>query len=61
MVDQEVLHTQWYNKTGDVVVVMRSPKKEIMSVQHVGNGIQKMEVNGYNVPFVDNGFTKPYI
>ena len=29
-----------------------------MSVQRAGNGIQKTGVNGYNVPFVNNGFTK---
>ena len=39
-------------------VVMRSPIKAITSVQRAGNGIQKTGVNGYNVPFVNNGFTK---
>ena len=38
-------------------VVTRSPIKVITSVQRVGNGIEKMGVNGYNVPFVKNGFT----
>ena len=38
-------------------VVTRSPIKVITSVQRVGNGIEKMGVNGYNVPFVNNGFT----
>ena len=39
-------------------VVTRSPIKAITSVQRAGNGIQKTGVNGYNVPFVNNGFTK---
>ena len=39
-------------------VVMRSPIKAIMSVQRAWNGIQKIGVNGYNVSFVKNGFTK---
>ena len=38
-------------------VVTRSPIKVITSVQRVGNGIEKMGVNGYNVPFVNSGFT----
>ena len=41
-----------------LVVVTRSPTKVITSVQRAGNGIQKMEVNGCNVSFVKNGFTK---
>ena len=41
-----------------LVVVTRSPTKVITSVQRAGNGTQKMEVNGCNVPFVKNGFTK---
>ena len=39
-------------------VVTRSPKMVIASVQRAGNGIKKNEVNGYNVPFVNSGFTK---
>ena len=39
-------------------VVTKSLIKVIMSVQSAGNGIQKTRVNGYNVPFVNNGFTK---
>ena len=42
--DQEAFHTQWYNKARDAVC------------GH--NGIQKTGVNGYNVSFVNNGFTK---
>ena len=38
-------------------VVKRSPIKAT-SVQRAGNGIQKTGVNGYNVPFVKNDFTK---
>ena len=38
--------------------VTRSPIKEIASVQRAGNDIQKMEANGYNVPFLNSGFTK---
>ena len=40
-----------------LLMVTRSPIKVITSVQRAGNGIQKMGVNGYNVPFVNNGFT----
>ena len=29
-----------------------------MSVQRAGNGIQQAKVNGYNIAFVNNGFTK---
>ena len=39
-------------------VVMKSLIKVITSVQRAGIGIQKMGVNGYNVPFVNNGFMK---
>ena len=39
-------------------LVTRSPIKAITSVQRAGNGIRKTEVNGYNVPFVNSGFTK---
>ena len=37
-------------------VVTRSPIKA--SVQRAGNGIQKAGVNGYNVLFVNSGFTQ---
>ena len=54
-VDREAFHTQWYKKASDVVC---GPIKAIASVQRAGNGIQKMGVNGYNVPFVNSGFAK---
>ena len=38
-------------------VVTRSPIKMIASVQRARNDIQKTGVNGYNVPFVNGGFT----
>ena len=57
-VDQEAFHTQWYKKLVMLFLVTRSPIKAITSVQRAGNGIQKTEVNGYNVPFVNNGCTK---
>ena len=38
--------------------VTRSPIKAIASVQYMGNGIQRTEVNDCNVPFVSCGFTK---
>ena len=50
-----------FNGTKELVmlfVVTRSPIKAIASVQRAGNGIQKTGVNGYNVPFVNSGFTK---
>ena len=55
MVGHEALHTQWYKKVSDVVC---SPIKTTTSVQNVGNGIQTTGMNGYNVPFVNNGFTE---
>ena len=42
-------------------VVTRSPIKAITNVQRAGNGIQKTGVNGYNVPFVNNGFTNMFL
>ena len=39
-------------------VVTKSLIKAITGVQRGGNGIQKTGVNGDNVPFVNNGFTK---
>ena len=30
----------------------------IVKVERAGNGVQKTGVNGHNVPFVNNGFTK---
>ena len=56
-VDQEVFHTNSTTKLAMFFVVKRSPIKAT-SVQHAGNGIQKTGVNGYNVPFVKNDFTK---
>ena len=56
-VDQEAFHTQWY-KLVMLFVVTRSPIKAIAKVERAGNGVQKTGVNGYNVPFVNNGFTK---
>ena len=50
-----------FNGTKELVmlfVVTRSPIKAIASVQRAENGIQKTGVNGYNVPFVNSGFTK---
>ena len=41
-----------------VFVFTRDSLKAITSVQRAGNDIQKTRVNGYNVPFVNNGFTK---
>ena len=57
-VDQEAFHTQGSAKLVMLFMVTRSSKKAITSVQRAGNGIQKTGVNGYNVPFVNNGFTK---
>ena len=56
-VDQEAFHTQWY-KLVMLFVVTRSPIKAIAKVERAENGVQKTGVNGYNVPFVNNGFTK---
>ena len=39
-------------------LVTRSPIKAITSVQYAGNGVQKTGVNGYNVAFASNGFTR---
>ena len=50
------LHTQWYNKASDVAT--SSLMKVITGVQRTGDGILKTGVNGYNVPFVNKGFTK---
>ena len=41
-----------------LLVVTRSLIKVITSVQRAGNGIQMAGVNGYNIPFVYNDFTK---
>ena len=57
-VDQEVFHIQWYKRASVLFVVTRSPIKAIESAQRAGNGIQKTEVNGYNVLFVNTGLTK---
>ena len=54
-VDQEACHTA---KLVMLFVITRSPIKAIASVQHAGNGTQKTGVNGYNVPFMNNDFTK---
>ena len=32
--------------------------KAIASVQRAGNGVQKTEMDGYNVPFVNSVFVK---
>ena len=58
VVDQEAFHTQCTTKLEMLFVVRGSPIKLITSTQRAGIGIQKTGVNGYNVPFVKNGFTK---
>ena len=57
-VDQEASHTQCTTKTEILFVIRGSSIKAIKSVQRAENGIQKTGVNGCNVPFVNNGFTK---
>ena len=52
-VDKEAFHTQWYDKAGDIVCGHEKSDKS-----DAGNDIEKTGVNGYNVPFVNNGFTK---
>ena len=39
-------------------VVTRSSIKAIASVPRAENGVYKTGVNGYNVPFLNSGFTK---
>ena len=51
VVDQEAFHTQRYKKASDFA-------RGHASVQRAENGIQRTGVNGYNGPFVNNGFTK---
>ena len=58
MVDQEASHTQCTTKPEILFVIRGSSIKAIRSVQRAENGIQKTGVNGCNVPFVNNGFTK---
>ena len=41
-----------------LLVVTINLIKGITSVQRAGNGMQNTGVNGYNVPFLNNGFTK---
>ena len=52
-VDQEAFHAQWYNKASDTVCGHEKSNKSDSE-----NGIQRTGVNGYNVPFVNNRFTK---
>ena len=52
-VDQKTFHAQWYNKTSDTVCGYEKSNKSDSE-----NGIQRTGVNGYNVPFVKNRFTK---
>ena len=57
-VDQKSFTLDGTKKLVILFVVTRSPIKAIASVQCVENGIQKTGVNGYNVPFMNSGFTK---
>ena len=51
--------TQWCNKAGDVLCGHeKSDKSDNECSTRGGNGIQQAKVNGSNIPFVNNGFTK---
>ena len=52
-VDQEAFYTQWCNKASNAVCGHEKSNKSDSE-----NRIQKTGVNGYNVPFVNNGFPK---
>ena len=53
-----LLHSMVQKKLLVLFMVTRSLVKVIASVHRAGNGKQKMEINGCNVPFVSSGFTK---
>ena len=51
-----MFHT--YKKASDVACGYEKSNKSDSECSTCKNGIQKTRVNGYNVPFVNSGFTK---
>ena len=57
-VDYEAFHTQWYNKASDVGFGHEKSNKSNNECLTSGERYTEDGVNGYNVPFANNGFTK---
>ena len=57
-VDQEAFHIQWYKRASDVVCGHEKSNKGDSECSTCGEWYIEEGVNGYNVPFVNSGFTK---